>query len=1115
MMKSTVLPMSTSPPDQTAAPIIGELSLVDGPIPTDIADAPRKAPAAAVAARLMDEVADRPGDLIFLATNERRADEIASALGALGSAAGPDILVLPPWDCLPYDRAAPSRESMGRRMAVFAALKDRTAGHKRWVVTSPEAAMQRTPPHDVVGDALHLRVGDALDRAALKAFARNWGYVTDDRIDEPGEIAVMGEVVDVYPPAAAGPFRISVSEDDVILSIKAFDAVSQRSGEEVPSLRLDPASERLSVEDEDPDTASLEHRLSERYDALSSLFEFLPSATLLHEAGVESRIARIDHQITEAFEARRAFGDLDGLRPLPPKSLYLTPEEMTANLSRSETLSVHGVTPAPKFAREKASGPALRAFIKDQRAADRRVVLVGMPHELRVVSRLLKRTGVEAARTIETWAEALKAAPGALTALTADLDQGFVDDRHALVVITPSDVTGGRIARATAAATNPFGETELRAGDVVIHEDHGLGVLQALETIEADGVERDVLRLEYHGGATVLAPVEAFARIWRYGSEAGAVTLDRLNTQGWIKRRAEVSARIDETAAVMVEQARARAAVSTPAIAPPRAAYEKFAAGFPFPESADQMTAIEAVVADLASGKPMNRLVCGDVGFGKTEVALRAAAAVALSGRQVMIVAPTTVLARQHHSLFKRRFEEAGVAVGQLSRMTDGAEARKVKAGLADGSLRVVVGTQALASESLSFADLGLVVIDEEHRFGAKMKADLSARAPHVLGLTATPIPRTLQGAMVGIQDVSVIASPPARRRPIRTFLTDFDAGSVRIALMREASRGGQSFVVAPRIEDLGSLQQQLSKLVPELKVVVAHGELSPDDMDAVMTGFAAGDGDVLLATNIIENGLDVPRANTMLVWRPDRFGLAQLHQLRGRVGRGRRQGYAYLLSDPQAPLSENTLSRLQTLEALDRLGSGFAISARDLDLRGGGDLVGDEQAGHIRLIGASLYQRVLGRALKIARGEPAPDPAPPKLNLASGGCLPLDYVPDPTTRINLYARLARLTAVEDIDAFHEEVEDRFGPLPEGASALLSAARLTALALAAGVTEITSGPRATAFTVSPPVAKALAETLALTPERRWSKDRLIVDADEAIPHDPAFVEAVLTELAAA
>ncbi|RZJ95625.1 MAG: DEAD/DEAH box helicase, partial [Brevundimonas sp.] len=680
-------------------------------------------------------------------------------------------------------------------------------------------------------------------------------------------------------------------------------------------------------------------------------------------------------------------------------------------------------------------------------------------------------------------------------------------------VITPSDITGGRIARRASGAA-AFGETEIRVGDVVIHEDHGLGVLQALERIEADGVERDVLRLEYHGGATILAPVEDFGRIWRYGSEPGAVTLDRLNTQGWIKRRAEVSAQIDATAASMVELARARAASQTPPITPPATAYRRFVAGFPFPESADQSAAISEVLADLASGRPMNRLVCGDVGFGKTEVALRAAAAAALAGRQVLVAAPTTVLARQHYETFRRRFEGTGVSVGHLSRIVDGAEARAVKAGLADGSIHIVVGTQALAAESVVFADLALVVIDEEHRFGARLKAQFAERAPHLLLMSATPIPRTLQSALVGIQDVSLIASPPARRRPVRTFLTEFDPGSARLALMREKARGGQSFVVAPRIEDLAPLASQLATIAPELKVVTAHGKLPADEMDCVMTGFADGDGDVLLATNIIENGLDVPRANTMLIWRPDRFGLAQLHQLRGRVGRGRRQGFAYLLSDPETPIADNTRSRLHTLEALDRLGSGFAISARDLDLRGGGDLVGDEQAGHIRLIGASLYQRVLGRALRLASGESDGDPVRPKLNLASGGGLPEDYVPDATVRINLYARLAQLSTVEDIDALHEEIEDRFGPLPEAAETLLTAARLAVLAMAAGVIEIASGPKATAFTLTPRRRAALEGALKLGDDRRWSSDRLIVDA-AARPHGPDFVETVLTELAGA
>lgn len=1102
-------------PRKSATAVTGEITLVEGPVPTETSPQSHDAPPAGVAVRLSARRLKKGETVLLIAASERRADEIAAGLAALRDPDGPEVMVLPPWDCLPYDRAAPSRESMGRRMAVLEALSERSTAAGRWLVTSPEAALQRVPPKDVVGAGFDVAVGAALDRAALEIFASTWGYVADDRIDEPGEIALLGEVVDVYPPAARCPYRIVLDDDDLVLSIKAFDAVTQRTGDELSALRLGPASERAASEDDPSDTIGAKHRLADRYGTLADVFDYCPGAAILQEAGVEHRIRKLVGQIQEAYEARRAFASSDGHRPPPPASLYLSEDEWNDRLAKAKTVSVRGLSPTPRFARETAPGRALKSFIAAEREAGRRVVLTGQPHEQRIIARMLKRVAVPAARPMENWSAVKQADAGDFLAFSADLDAGFVDRTNGVTVITPADVTGGRIAQRKSSATTPFGETELRIGDVVIHEDHGLGLLQALETIETGGMTRDVLRLEYHGGATVLAPVEEFARIWRYGSEAGAVTLDRLNTQGWIKRRAEVSAQIDATAAVMMEQARARAAVSTPAIKPPRAAYERFAAGFPFPESVDQGAAIEAVLEDLAAGVPMNRLVCGDVGFGKTEVALRAAAAVALSGRQVIVVAPTTVLARQHFELFKRRFAETGLDVGHLSRVTDTAEAKRVKAALADGSMRIVVGTQALASESLTFADLALVVIDEEHRFGARMKADLATRAPHVLSLSATPIPRTLQAAMVGIQDVSVIASPPARRRPIRTFLTDFDPGSVRIALMREASRGGQSFVVAPRIEDLSPLQAQLEKLVPELTIVRAHGDLPADEMDAVMTGFARGDGDILLATNIIENGLDVPRANTMLVWRPDRFGLAQLHQLRGRVGRGRRQGYAYLLGDPNSPMAENTLSRLHTLEALDRLGSGFAISARDLDLRGGGDLVGEEQAGHIRLIGASLYQRVLARALKVARGEDPGDPRPPKLNVSSTGRLSPDYVPDATTRINLYARLARMVSVEEIDAFQEEIEDRFGPLPEDASTLLSNARMTALALAAGVTEVASGPKATAFSVRPAVSKSIGPAVGSAPGRRWSKDRLIVEANDAEPHDQAFIEAILTELAAA
>jgi len=536
--------------------------------------------------------------------------------------------------------------------------------------------------------------------------------------------------------------------------------------------------------------------------------------------------------------------------------------------------------------------------------------------------------------------------------------------------------------------------------------------------------------------------------------------------------------------------------MTAPKLTPQHQAYERFAARFPFAETPDQGRAIADTLVDLASGRPMDRLVCGDVGFGKTEVALRAAAAAALAGKQVAIVAPTTVLVRQHLHTFRRRFAGLGVEVAGLSRLVSPAEAKRVKAGLADGGIQVVVGTHALAAKGVRFRDLGLVVIDEEQRFGAAHKAKLRdlAQGLHVLTLTATPIPRTLQAALVGLQDLSVIATPPTQRRPIRTFLTPFDPVTVREALVRERRRGGQSFVVCPRVEDIEPLGKRLSELVPELQVMAAHGKMPADEIDDAMVRFAEGEGDVLLATNIIESGLDVPRANTMLVWRADRFGLSQLHQLRGRVGRGRARGVAYLLTDPDQEIAPATAKRLQTLEALDRLGAGFAISARDLDLRGAGDLLGEEQAGHVKLIGLGLYQHLLERALRAARGEAVEDWTP-ELNLGPGGLIPEDYVPEPEVRINLYARLARTETARDVDALRDEIEDRFGPPPDALDQLIALARLRTLCRGLGVARIDAGPKAIALTFRDGVAERLVAAGALEPFGDgliWRDGRLIV-----------------------
>jgi transcription-repair coupling factor (superfamily II helicase) len=1100
----------------TLEPPVAVQPLVDGPAPKGDGGSPGvRTPPAAVAARVMETWVAKGGDLLVLAASERRADEIGRALSAMVAPEEAAVLVFPPWDCLPYDRASPSRESMGRRMAVLARLSE-PSGHGRLVVTSPEAAMQRTAPFEVVSARFDVAVGAPLDRDALSRFTARTGYLADERVDEPGEVGLLGEVVDVYPPAADWPCRIVISHDGSVAEIRRFDPVSQRSRDSAPVLSLTVASELVlnDAAEGAQDAPGDEHRMAEWYDApLGSLFEALPKAVLLMEDDVAERAERTAEHVLEAFEARRTFGDPDDRQPPPPDHLYLSLREVSKALAKAKTIDVENVQATPDFARAGAPGTELKRYLLGQRAQGRKVIVAGLAHEQRVIARLLKRNRIETALPLSNWTALEEAERGALVFVIADLDRGYEDEKRDRVVVTATDIMGGRLAREARPATDPFGDTETRLGDVVIHEEYGLGVLRALEQIEADGALRDVLRLEYHGGATVLAPVDELDRIWRYSAEPSKVKLDRLNTLGWPKRRAEVSAQIDATAAQMVETAKAREAAEAAKIVPPRQAYLRFVDRFPFPESVDQLAAIEAVLNDLASGRPMNRLVCGDVGFGKTEVALRAAAAVALSGGQVMLAAPTTILARQHYETFRRRFEGAEFQVGLLSGMIEAPQAREVRDGLADGSIRVVIGTHALADETLAFADPVLVIIDEEHRFGAGIKAQLSSRASHLLSMSATPIPRTLQRALVGVQDVSIIASPPARRRPVRTFLADYDAASVRTALLREKRRGGQSFVVAPRIEDIEPLAIRLAELAPELHVLIAHGKRPPDEMEGVMSDFASGKGDILLATNIVENGLDVPRANTMLVWRPECFGLAQLHQLRGRVGRGRRQGFTYLLIEPETEIADHTRARLQTLEALDRLGAGFAISARDLDLRGGGDLVGEEQAGHIRLIGASLYQRILTQALGAARGETGIEPVRPRMTLSGVGRLPEDYIPDAAVRISLYARLSRLVSAEEIDQLHEEIEDRFGPLPEAATALMNANRLTILALAAGVTEVVSGPKATAFGFAAERSAGAAKLLPAAEGRRWSAQRLIIDTADGQPHEPAFLEAILAELA--
>jgi transcription-repair coupling factor (superfamily II helicase) len=992
------------------------------------------------------------GDVVFLAADEARAGEVARALAV----ARPDASVLfcPGSDALPGESAPPSPANVGQRAAALRRLRAAVQATERRpiaLVSTGEAAGRLYPaPARFEAAPPILNVGDPLALDAFAAELESLGYVADERVDEPGEMAVRGAVLDVFPADAGQPYRIEV-QDGAIAAIRAYDAVTQLTNGECQRLDLGRVSE------------------PELGDGVP-LLDHLPGAGLALDPDADARRRR--------FLALAA----DAGRRRPKRAIRDVCDEARWRAAADERqmldLAAGFGEPPPRFVEGRAPARAFAKAVRAARDEGLTVALLGSARDLRFLARRAEKTLGAAPEEAADWPAVRAAGPGALVTLAMPVARGFrLGD---VLAVAAADLLGSLAQRdgdddPAAAASQLFDMGEIGLGDLVVHEDHGLAVVAGIEALP----EGDAIVLRFAGDTRRLVPVAEADRLWRYGADEEAVTLDRLDGSSWAKRRGDIDAAVAETARALTRLADERATRTAPVIEPDPARYERFASGFPFTETADQARAIAAVRADLAAGTPMDRLVIGDVGYGKTEVALRAAALAALAGHQVALAAPTTVLARQHYETFGERFDGTGLEVAMLSRLSSPAEKKAVKAGLADGRIAVVIGTGAVAGKGVAYNNLALVIVDEEQRFGAADKSKLRALgAGHVLTLSATPIPRTLQQALIGLQQLSVLATPPARRQPIRTSVAAFDPATVRTALLREKSRGGQSFVVVPRIEDMDGMAARLAELAPELELVQAHGKLPAAEIDAAMVGFARGDGDVLLATNIIEAGLDVPRANTMLVWRADRFGLAQLHQLRGRVGRGSRRGQVLLLTEAGVEIAPRTRQRLATLAAFDRLGAGFAISARDLDMRGAGDLLGDEQAGHVKLIGVDLYQHLLEAALRTARGETV-ERWMPELNLGIDGRLPPEWIPEEELRIALYARLARIADLGALDAFEEELADRFGELPAEAARLIATARLRALARAAGIARIDAGPAAIALTPRPGAvidAKALGLT---------------------------------------
>jgi transcription-repair coupling factor (superfamily II helicase) len=1029
----------------------------------------------------------------------------------------PDIAVLefPAWDCLPYDRASPHPGVMAQRMTTLSRLANvRGRDRPSVLLTTVNAVVQRVPPlKRVAGQSLSTAPGNVLGMNNIIQWLELNGYLRTGTVREPGEYAVRGGILDLYPPGMAEPVRLDFF-GDTLETIRAFDPETQRTTFEMRALDLVPAAEfQLTSEtikrfrtgyiaafgapvpgdqlyesvSEGRRYAGIEHWLPLFHDGLDTLFDYVPHSPVVLEHLAEDAAHERFAQIADYYEARRKPLDASGVpyRPLPPERLYLNEDEWKERLGARRVAKLSpfaqpedgasldiGARQGRNFAAERAE-PGANVFdavtkhVDALQSAGKRVVVALWSEGARErMSHVLADHKLANLVNVRDWQEAQAQPKSEIALAVLGLEAGF--ETADFAVISEQDILGDRLVRprrASRRAENFIAEaTSLAPGDLVVHVDHGIGRFMGLQNIEAAGAPHDCLELHYAEGDKLYLPVENIELLSRYGSEETTVQLDRLGGGAWQARKARMKSRIREIAHELLKVAAARKLRAAPKLAVGHGVYDEFCAGFPYEETEDQRVAIDATLDDLSCGRPMDRLICGDVGFGKTEVALRAAFVAVMNGKQVAVVVPTTLLARQHFKTFEERFRGFPVKIAQASRLVSAAELNKTRKALAAGEIDIVIGTHALLGKAVRFKDLGLVVVDEEQHFGVAHKEKLKAlRAEvHVLTLTATPIPRTLQLALTGVRDLSIIASPPVDRLAVRTFVSPFDPLVVREALLRERYRGGQSFYVCPRIEDLAGVKEFLDKNVPEAKVGVAHGQMPPAVLEDIMSAFYDGKYDVLLSTTIIESGLDIPAANTLIVHRADRFGLAQLYQLRGRVGRAKLRAYALFTLPPNRKLTAQAERRLKVLQSLDTLGAGFQLASHDLDIRGAGNLLGEEQSGHIKEVGFELYQQMLEEAvmsLKAGIAEPAPDRWSPQITLGMPVLIPDDYVADLSARLALYRRLAEVDDEREIDAIGAELVDRFGPMPEEVEHLLQIVAIKALCRRANVEKIDAGPK--------------------------------------------------------
>ncbi|NTE86662.1 transcription-repair coupling factor [Agrobacterium rubi] len=1071
---------------------------------------------------LLADLARQGTPVAYVLSDGQRVADLEQMLGFVA----PDIpvLTLPAWDCLPYDRVSPSAHVSARRLATLSGLiHHQKKPHPAIVLVTVNAMLQKMAPRDVIESlAFSAKPGNQIRMDDIAARLERNGFDRVATVREVGEFALRGGILDVFVPGTEEPVRLDFF-GDTLESIRTFDPASQRTIGQARSLDLNPMSEVTLT----PDTisrfrknylslfgaatrddalyqavsegrryAGMEHWLPLFYEHLETAFDYLKGFRIVTDHTAREAAVERSKLVHDYFEARQQSGQTKGAtqgapyKPVSPSQIYLGGKSFDEALnavnavrltpfneqdSKDKPVATLDAHVGPRWAKsqtESESEERINVFtlavkhIAERRSKGWKVLITGWSEgSLDRMLQVLNEHGLENIKTIQSFKEVEKLGKGEAAAAVLSLEAGF--ETGNLAVIGEQDILGDRMVRRSKRrkrGADFISEVAgLDEGSLVVHAEHGIGRFVGLRTIEAAGAPRDCLELHYADEAKLFLPVENIDLLSRYGSDAAEANLDKLGGGAWQMRKAKLKKRLLDMAGDLIRIAAARMVRHAPTLIAPDGLYDEFAARFPYDETEDQLNAIESVREDLGAGRPMDRLICGDVGFGKTEVALRAAFLAAMNGVQVAVVVPTTLLARQHFRTFSERFRGLPIRVQQASRLVGTKELALTKKEVAEGKTDIVVGTHALLGAGINFANLGLLIIDEEQHFGVKHKERLKELKSdvHVLTLSATPIPRTLQLAMTGVRELSLITTAPVDRMAVRTFISPFDALVIRETLMREHYRGGQSFYVCPRLADLADIHAFLQSDVPELKVAVAHGQMAAGELEDIMNAFYDGKYDVLLSTTIVESGLDVPTANTLIVHRADMFGLAQLYQLRGRVGRSKVRAFALFTLPVNKVLTTMAERRLKVLQSLDTLGAGFQLASHDLDIRGAGNLLGEEQSGHIKEVGFELYQQMLEEAVAEVKGEDDVIDSgwSPQISVGTSVMIPENYVPDLHLRMGLYRRLGELTDLNEIDGFGAEMIDRFGPLPKEVQHLLKIVYVKSLCRTANVEKLDAGPK--------------------------------------------------------